>query len=99
MGPELHKILNIYLLHVRENKRLMMNVLKCKRLSPSEMSNFVTSRESRPSCLAVLAEPEIPADRSTNTYGQRIHQALNGANTTTELCPPNPNEFEIPAFM
>jgi hypothetical protein len=28
----------------------------------------------------------------------RMNQGLNGANTTTELCPPNPNELEIDAF-
>jgi hypothetical protein len=28
----------------------------------------------------------------------RMNQGLNGANNTTELCPPNPNELEIAAF-
>ena len=28
----------------------------------------------------------------------KANHCLNGANTTTELCPPNPNELEIAAF-
>jgi hypothetical protein len=28
---------------------------------------------------------------------QETYYGLNGANTTTELCPPNPKELEIPA--
>lgn len=31
----------------------------------------------------------------TGTYRKRVDHGLKGANTTTELCPPNPKEFEM----
>ena len=43
------------------------------------------------------SEKKVFSIKSRTKGSMGFNQGLNGANTTTELCPPNPNEFEMAA--
>jgi hypothetical protein len=65
------------------------------------MNKAVKMKQATSNYATLLSSLDYPPedDVADSIFSEaKTNHSLNGANTTTELCPPNPNELEMAAF-